>query len=341
MENLFNINHSKMKTIHYLSGPHVNVEKGYWLYDQLVKDGFYIKPYYLYKYGHSRDLSTKLHRFTRSLKLLLSSKENEQVLLYDVTTVFILLGLFMNFLHVHRNVVAVNFMGSGNKMGYDKWKRPLVRMGLSRINKIGVNNERLIDIYSQQLKIDRTKFFIIKDCAANVDDKPRDCSIQAPSYVFMGGNVLRDWSLFKEIVREMPDVHFVAVLNDDVLDDIKELPNLKINKNISLKEFNSLVAHCKIVFLPLKTEMQGGQLVAFQGSMYRKPVIITHCVSIDTYYGDDDVIKVNKGDKEACKNAIMKLLANDNLCESLGKRGHDRIAKLTPEVIYDNIKAQF
>ena len=330
-----------MRTIHYLSGPHINVEKGYWLYDQLKKDGFEIKPYYLYKYGHSRDFSTRVHHYTRCLKLLLSSKKNDLVILYDVTSAFILLGLFMKLLHIHRHVVAVNFMGSGRKDGYDKWKRPLISMGLRGISRIGVNNETLIDFYSHQLNIDRSQFFVIKDCAANVDFEPRDCSIQEPPYVFMGGNVHRDWGMFKEIVKEMPNVNFVAALSGNELDDVKNLPNLKVYKKISLVDFNDLVAHCKIVFLPLKTEIQGGQLVAFQGSMYRKPVIITHCISIDTYYGDTDVIKVNIGDKKSCKEAIMKLFYDDGLCKSLGNKGYERIVQLTPESIYKNIKAQF
>lgn len=79
-----------MKIVHYLSGPHINVKKGYWLYDQLVKDGFNIKPYYMYKSGHSRDFSTKVHQYTRTLRLLLSSKKGDLVLLYDVNSSLII-----------------------------------------------------------------------------------------------------------------------------------------------------------------------------------------------------------------------------------------------------------
>lgn len=330
-----------MRTIHYLSGPHINVEKGYWLYDQLEKDGFDIKPYYLYKYGHSRSFLTRVHHYTRSLKLLLSSKKKDLILLYDVTSAFILLGLFMKLLHIHRSVVAVNFMGSGSRSGYDKWKRPLVGMGLRNISRIGVNNATLIDFYSHQLHIDRNRFFIVKDCAENVDIIPRDCTIQKPPYVFMGGNVHRDWGMFKNIVREMPNLNFVAALGGNDLDDVLNLPNLKVYKNISFEKFNKLVAHCKIVFLPLKTEMQGGQLVAFQGSMYKKPVIITHCMSIGTYYDDSDVIMVRMGDKESCKNAILKLTKDSQLCETLGAKGYEKIAKLTSDSIYASIKKQF
>ena len=329
-----------MKTIHYLSGPHVNVEEGYWLYDQLAKDGFEIKPYYLYRYGHSRDFSTRVHRYVRPLKLLLSSRRGDLVLLYDVTSVFILLGLFMKCLHLKRNVVAVNFMGSGNKCGYARWKRPLIRYGLQGM-KLGVNSESLIDLYSRQLGLDKRQFFVIKDCASNVDVSQRDCYVQEPPYVFMGGNVHRDWNLFKDIVREMPHVHFVAALGGTDLDDMKYQPNLKIYKNISLDDFNALVSHCKVVFLPLKTEMQGGQLVAFQGSMYRKPVIITHCMSIDAYYGNDDVIKVEIGDLVSCKSAISMLMNDDGLCDELGKRGYNQIVQLTPESIYEIIKDQY
>lgn len=118
MEGLFINNMCKMKTIYYLSGPHINVEKGYWLYDQLVNDGFDIKPFYMYKSGHSRDFSTKVHQYTRTLRLLFSSRKEDLVLLYDVTSVFIIAGILLSLFHLDRNVVAVNFMGTGTKDGY-------------------------------------------------------------------------------------------------------------------------------------------------------------------------------------------------------------------------------
>lgn len=328
------------QTVHYLSGPHINVEKGYWLYDQLAKDGYQIKPYYLYKYGHSRDFSTKISGYIQPIKLLLASKKGDLVLLYDVTSVFILIGLFMALFHLNRNVVAVNFMGSGSKEGYAKWKRPLIRLGLNKI-KIGVNNKSLIDLYASQLKVDKSRFFIIKDCAANVDLGNRDCTPSTPPYVFMGGNVHRDWSLFKQIVKDMPQIKFVAALGGNDLDDYKNYKNLEVYKNISLTDFNNLVAHSKIVLVTLTTEMQGGQLVAFQGSIYRKPVIITHCMSIDTYYGDSDSVKVKIRDKMACEEAIMRLLHDDELCKTLGSKGYSRIIELSPESIYSKIKEQF
>lgn len=329
-----------MRKIYYLSGPHINVEKGYWLYDQLVNDGFDIRPYYTYRYGHHMDFSTKIHQFTRAVKLLLSSRKGDLVLLYDVTSVFIIIGLLMAIFHLDRNVVAVNFMGTGSKEGYSIWKRPLVRLGLNNI-KIGVNSEALIEFYAKQLNIAKQRFFVIKDCAANVDTSKRDCSPSNPPYVFMGGNVHRDWSLFKNIVKQMPQVHFVAALGGNELDDMQDCENLKVYKNISLSDFNDLVAHCKIVLLALKTEMQGGQLVAFQGSMYKKPVVITHCMSIDTYYDDDDIIKVGIGDGDACMNAIRRLLNDEQLCVSIGNKGYGKIQKLTPESIYSIIKEQF
>lgn len=286
------------------------------------------------------DFSTKIHKFTQTVKLLLSSRKGDLVLLYDVTSVFILIGLLMTLFHLERNVVAVNFMGSGSTEGYAKWKRPLVRMGLKKV-KIGVNNQVLIDFYAKQLQIEKAHFFLIKDCAANVDMSTRDCTSQKPPYVFMGGNVLRDWDLFKSIVHKMPNINFVAALSGNDLDDFTCSPNLKIYKNISLSDFNSLVAHCKIVFLALKTEMQGGQLVAFQGSMYHKPVIITHCMSIDTYYSDEDIIKVNIGDEASCIEAISHLYHDEKLCEVLGERGYKKIKELSPELIYSIIKSQF
>lgn len=330
----------KMKVVYYLSGPHINVEKGYWLYDELKKDGYEIKSYYLFKYGHSRDFSTKLYSYFRPIKLLMQSRKNDLILLYDVTSAFILIGFIVSLFRLKRKIVAVNFMGSGNKNGYDKWKRPIIRKAL-KMMRVGVNNIDLQKLYCKQLRLKEENFFIVKDCAANVDLFARDCSPANSQYVFMGGNVHRDWNLFKEIVKDMPEYNFVAVLGTTELEDCLDLPNLKVYKRIPLSEFNTLVAKCKIVFLPLNTEMQGGQLVAFQGSMYKKPVIITKCLSINTYYDDTDAIKVPIGNKEACEKAITNLMSDDYLCAEIAQNGHNRISELLPERIYTTIKEQF
>lgn len=329
-----------MKVIYYLSGPHINVEKGYWLYDELAKDGYEIKTYYLFRYGHSRDFSTKIHKYICPIKLLIQSKKNDLILLYDVTSVFIILGFIVSLFNLKRNIVAVNFMGSGRKNGYDKWKCPIIHKALKKM-RVGVNNVKLRDLYCQQLNLKPDNFFIIKDCAANVDLQERDCSPSNDNYIFMGGNVHRDWQLFKQIVKEMPEYNFVAVLGTNELDDVLSVSNLKIYKKISLKEFNYFISKCKIVFLPLNTEMQGGQLVAFQGSIYKKPIIVTECISINTYYGENDAIKVKIGDKTACENAIRILMTNDILCTDIALNGYNKIKELTPESIYINIKKQF
>lgn len=329
-----------MRKIFYLSGPHINVEKGYWLYDQLKNDGYDIKPYYLYKYGHSLDFSTKFHKYFCPIKLLIQSRKNDLILLYDVTSICIILGFIVSIFKLKRNIVAVNFMGSGRKEGYDKWKRPIIRKALIDM-RVGVNNGKLRDLYCSEFNLKPDNFFIIKDCAANVDLHERDCTPSQENYIFMGGSVYRDWELFKQIVKEMPEYQFVAVSGNNELDDVVSLQNLKCYKNIPLSEFNELVAKSKIVFLPLVTEIQGGQLVAFQGSIYKKPVIVTECISINTYYGDKDAIKVKIGDKMACEKAIRILMTNDTFYADIAKNGYLRIKDLTPECIYGNIRQQF
>lgn len=329
-----------MRKILYLSGPDVNMHSGYWLYDELKKEGLEIKTYYTYRYGHQNDFSTKLNTFIRPLQLLLASRPNDLIILYDVTSVFILLGLYMGSLGMKRHVVAINFMGTGTKGGYASWKRPLIHFGLCRM-KIGVNNESLVDMYARQLNLKRDNFFLVKDCAANVDLKERDCTPANPPYIFMGGNTHRDWALFKSVVKALPQFNFVATLNSNVLDDCLDIKNLTVYHNISLDEFNEKVARSTIVFLPLDTEIQGGQLVAFQASVYRKPVIITRCISVDTYYKDEDVKKVKIGNIEECTKAIKILMENEQLCREMSNRGYERIIELTPDEIYKSIKAQF
>lgn len=329
-----------MKRVLYLSGPHINVEKGYWLYDQVAKDGYEIVPFYLYRYGHSRDLSTRIHQYTKSLSLVLKSRKDDIVLLYDVTTAFILIGLLVNILHLKRNIVCVNFMGNGSKKGYEKWKSIIIGYAFKNL-KIGVNSTELRNLYTKNLKIDTRRFYIVKDCISNVSLQECDCTPSNENYIFMGGNTHRDWKLFKEVVLAMPNYKFVAALAGNDLDDIEDVPNITVYKNISLDDFNGLVAKCKLVFLPLTTDVQGGLLVAFHGNVYRKPVIISNSISTETYYGDNDVLKVPIGDVESCKKAIEKLMKDGEYYNELANNGHERIRDLSPEKIYGVIKEQF
>lgn len=329
-----------MRRVLYLSGPHINVEKGYWLYDQIANDGYNIVPFYLYKYGHSRDFSTKIRRYIIPLKLLIKSRKDDVVLLYDVTTIFIIVGLLTNMFRLKRNIVAVNFMGNGRNKGYERWKQPIIRVALRNM-KIGVNSVALRDIYSKQLCLPQDTFFLVKDCICNVSIDECDCEPDKDNYIFMGGNTRRDWSLFKKIVTDMPQYNFVASLSGNDLDDIQDAPNLKIYKCISLDGFNQLEAKCKIVILPLTTNTQGGLLVAFQGNVYRKPIIISDTISTNTYYEDNDVLKVPLGDADAWKKAIIKVMRNDDYCKMLSKNGYEKIKELSPEKIYGVIKKQF
>ena len=328
------------KVIYYLSGPHINVESGYWLYDKIKDDGYEIKPYYLYRFGHSRDKKTRIRQITETVRLLCQSKRKSLIVLYDVTQVFIIMGLLANILRLDRNIVAINFMGNGSSHGYEKWKRPIIRYALHKM-RIGVNNESLIRLYASQLKINQSAFFVIQDCCANVDESNKPCEPSIPHYVFMGGNVHRDWKLFKDIVKLMPNINFVAVLKTTDLDDCTNFPNLTIYKQVPLKWFNELVAQSYIVLLPLTTEVQAGQLVAFQGSMYRKPVVISHCVSIDSYYSNEDAIKVGINDLEGCVNAVNRLMNDKVYYNTMAKNGYECIKRLTPEKIYKDIKSQF
>lgn len=329
-----------MAIVHYASGPHINVESDYWLYDHLIQDGYEVRPYYIYRYGHSRDFYTKIHQYLLPFKILLNSRKGDFILLYDITTTFICLGFFVWLFGLDRKIVAVNFMGSGSTNGYSKKKKFLIKRALS-VERVGVNNEKLIELYMKEFSLSRKNFFIIKDCIGNVDLSEKDTKADKSNYVFMGGNVHRDWKMLTEIVREMSDVQFCAVLGTDELDAYSNLSNLKIFKKISLTDFNKLVAHCKIVFLPLTTEIQAGQLVAFQGSVYKKPLIITKSLGIDTYYSDDDVIKVNAGDRQACVNAISSLLVDDSLCNQYAERGFNKLMQLSPTNIYNDLKEEF
>lgn len=329
-----------MKRVLYLSGPHINVEKGYWLYDQVAKDGYEIVPFYLYRYGHSRDFSTRIHHYSRSLSLVLKSRKDDIILLYDVTTAFILIGLMVNLLHLKRNIVCVNFMGNGTKEGYEKWKSIIIGYAFKHL-KIGVNSLELRDMYSNNLKIDNSNFYIVKDCISNVSLQDCDCTPDDDNYIFMGGNTHRDWKLFKEVVHTMPNYKFVAALAGDDLDDIKECANLTVYKNVSLNDFNRLVAKCKIVFLPLSTDVQGGLLVAFQGNVYHKPVIISNSISTETYYGDNDVVKVPIGDANSSKKAIENLMNDSEFYNAVANNGYGKVKDLSPDNIYRVIKEQF
>lgn len=278
-----------MKRIFYWSGPHVNVSAGNFIYDKLRERGYNIVPYYDYKLGEG---SNKRKRMLKTYKNIVSiffrSTKNDIILSHDVFTVWKLALLFRLF-GMKRNVCINNFMyeGVGGNL-----KKHIMGFALSQ-QKIALNSQELKDIIKNEIPalLDEN-LFVIPDCLAVLGNKYINTQHTnnpiSKGYVFTGGNTRRDFGLVIEVAQKRPDWKFVVVANRIQKDLFHNAPsNMEIFYNIPFTEFAEKLSQSEIVFIPLTSKFQGGQLVLFLSALLRKPMVTTDTYTIRTYFDED------------------------------------------------------
>ena len=308
-----------MKRIFYWSGPDVNVSAGNFIYDKLKERGYNIVPYYDYKLGEG---SNKRKRMLKTYKNIVSiffrSTKNDIILSHDVFTVWKLALLFKLF-GMKRNVCINNFMyeGGGNL------KKRIMGFALSQ-QKIALNSQELKNIIKKGIPdLQDENLFVIPDCLAVLGNKyintPHTNYSVSKGYVFTGGNTRRDFGLVIEVAQKRPDWKFVVVANRIQKDLFHNAPsNMEIFYNIPFAEFADILSQSEIVFIPLTSKFQGGQLVLFLSALLRKPMVTTDTYTIRTYFDEDCCSFIPVGDSQS---AIAKINELKQLsCSELSKR---------------------
>jgi glycosyltransferase involved in cell wall biosynthesis len=150
---------------------------------------------------------------------------------------------------------------------------------------------------------------------------------QPGSYIFTGGYTNRDYSLVLQCANAFPDQLFVIVashLNTDFKENI--IPqNVMLFKNLPNTDFETLLAHAKIVLIPLKSDVgASGQMLCLSAMQHKKPIIYTDISSIN-YYFEDHVsgISYPLGVEKTLVKELGELINNPKLQETLGQNAYN------------------
>lgn len=325
--------------VFFISGPKKNVVNGYWLYDKLKEDFQNVFPFYIRKDNADSSMKRLFNQLKIIFIVLFKAKSDDKIIVYDNDTTGLYIALALSFFRPHLIVYKINAMANSSSKLYSPLKRFFVRRAYKRIFTT-VNNQDIADLYSKFLNLPMAHFIPIPD---SISDFGKDIETlkdtKEQGYIFMGGATHRDYALFVDVARSLPQYQFVAVTFEQYKSSFKDAPsNVQVYYGLSEMDFYQKIANCNIVFIPLNNDMQGGQLVVMQGALLHKPIITTETVAVHTYFDRNTAYLMPIGDKAGSINIIQELMGNSILRKAMGDKAYRQIAKFTVDSIYEQYK---
>lgn len=327
----------------FISGPQRNMLPGYWLYDFLVKDGYNIIPFYMRK--DDREKRGKFTVFYRIIKMifyvLFNATRDDLILVYDNDSTGIYLGLALSIFRPSLIVHKINCMANSRERLYSPLKRPLVRKAYTHIYTT-VNNENISSLYANFFNIDKSHFIPVPDSLSDFGQEIMNIKDREDKgYIFMGGATHRDYHLFIKVARLLPQYKFVAITFEKYKKIFSNAPsNIEVLYSLPENKFYEVIAHSSVVFIPLDNDLQGGQMVLFQGALLEKPLVSTDNTAIHTYFDDTSIKIMQIGDVEAAVEILAEMMGDITLREKRGKAAYSTIIKFTPEEIYKQYRSK-
>lgn len=322
-----------------ISGPKRCVVKGYWLYDKLNSEVDSITSCFTRKDDSASSFFQKLRMLWIVVSVFFRASSKDFILVYDNDTTGIYLGLLFSLFRPKLIVHKINAMAGDKNRLYSPLKRVFVRQAYKNIYT-SVNNEEIAELYSNFLDLPKEHFIPIPDSISDFGEDIKNIStVDEKGYVFMGGATHRDYKLFVEVAKALPQYKFVAVTFERYKDLFSNAPqNVAVYYGLPEMEFYKTIAGCNIVFVPLINDMQGGQLVVMQGALLHKPIITTDTIAIHTYFDNETAYLIPIGEKNISVKIIKQLMEDKELRKSMGEKAYERISKFTVDSIYSQYK---
>lgn len=327
----------------YITGPRRNTIPGYWLYDNLVKDGYEVKPFYMRKddteKGNKILYYSNLSRI--AIYVIFKVTKRDLLLTYDNDTTAIYLSLIISLFRPSLIMHKINCMAGKKGQLYSPYKRFFVKKAYEKIYTT-VNNDILAREFSTFLEIPLSHFIPIPDSISDYGEVLCKIKDRSPhGYIFSGGASNRDYPLLLECARKLPHRHFLVVTFKDFQSVFKNAPsNVEIIYGLPEIEFYKKIAHSSLVFVPLNNNLQGGQMVVFQGALLEKPIITTDSIAIKTYFKEQSISLVPIGNTDIAIEKIEELMSNKELCDKKGKAAAKDINRFTTDFIYNQYRTK-
>lgn len=154
-----------------------------------------------------------------------------------------------------------------------------------------------------------------------------------------GGNTRRDYGMLVRLAKKRPDYQFLVITNNSYKYVFEDKPdNINLYYNISGDDFYQKLAHCRMCFIPLTSDLQGGQIVLFGAALLRKPIVTTKSSAISSYFDESNSFLIPVGDDNLAECYIDKIINSSKAeIDSMTSSAYDSVKRYDADSTYYKI----
>jgi glycosyltransferase involved in cell wall biosynthesis len=150
--------------------------------------------------------------------------------------------------------------------------------------------------------------------------------IENGDYIFSGGHSNRDYDVLIHCARKLPQTRFIIVCSKRNVMPEPIPANVKIFKDITPKNFHTLLARSKAVVIPLKNNVgASGQMAALAAMEFGKPAVYTDFDVVSQYFENGtNGLKYQAGNLDSLMLALSLILNDQSVCTEMGRQARLR-----------------
>ena len=161
-----------------------------------------------------------------------------------------------------------------------------------------------------------------------------------PLVLAVGRDHARDYETLFAAALELPDVEFVVICSRRNIEGLTAPENVKILLDLPYREVARWYRKATVIVIPMKEMYRSsGQMTLTDAIQAGKPIIASDVIGI-SHYGlrnGIDVLLVPPGNSDLLKQAISRVVSDDNLRRRLGTQTEKLAARFTTENYAMNI----
>ena len=177
--------------------------------------------------------------------------------------------------------------------------------------------------YADYFDIPIEKIDTLRWSVAEPDFDASEAPIESGEYLCAVGSEGRDYATLIEAMRRLPELKLVLVARPENLVGLEIPANVSVHQNIPLQSVWNIVAHAKVMVLPLRdTEVPCGHSTLIMAMQFRTPSIVTESEGMTDYIepGRTGLVCPTR-DPAGMAETIERLYEDDTLAASLADRG--------------------
>lgn len=245
------------------------------------------------------------------LKTIMSETKKDDVLIFWYDFMGIFFWWLCKIYFAKRNIVILNILLKDKKSIKNRVAKVLYKKVLHDTNVIStVTSGEYGKWINNVLKVEK-EHVLLHDIYYG--DAEEEEVVQTEYTIFCGGRNGRDWEMFAQITKQIPNIDFVCVMPQKEYEKYKFVfgANVKTFFDVGERVFCDLIKQSAMVIMPLDTEAPAGLISIFQAASYHKLIITSDTVTTREYVTDNRGVRCNSIN-DWCENILYFLEHSDD-----------------------------